>query len=177
MRPSYPTPILLTMPPEIRLEIYKHLLYLPPDASPLPSDQCPSNNEDNFAQVPPSTSFGYVGNFYTLAGGNNLLPSPPNEPETETETDTNNLNNTNNTNTNIPQTKPPQRPPPPSRPRPFLYPAILRVCAQTHAEGTEVLYEHNTFLADDYLLTALPRLRPWFPPVRATRHVGRIRRW
>jgi len=173
MRPSYPPPILLTMPPEIRLEIYKHLLYLPPDANPFPSSQCPNNSNDSSHTLfpPPSTSFGYVGNYYTLASGNNLPPSPPNELETETETDVNNPN------TNTAQPKPLQQPPPPSRPRPFLYPAILRVCAQTHAEGTEVLYEHNAFLADDYLLTALPRLRPWFPPVRATRHVGRIRRW
>ncbi|KAK2074087.1 hypothetical protein P8C59_008321 [Phyllachora maydis] len=46
-----------------------------------------------------------------------------------------------------------------------IHPAILSACAQTHDEAAPVLYGANTFAAHPALLTALPRLRPWHPPV------------
>jgi len=45
-----------------------------------------------------------------------------------------------------------------------------------YVEAAPVLYG-NMFFADEVLLTALPRLRPWYPPVTVGDVAGRVKRW
>ncbi|OTA61214.1 hypothetical protein K449DRAFT_434973 [Hypoxylon sp. EC38] len=96
-----PTPSLLTLPVEIRLEILKHLLVLPPDAPP------PSENAYYHSPPPPALC--------------------------------------------------------------LLHPAILRCNQQLYYEGLPLLYQLNTFLAHNSLLTTLPRLRRAYDPVVSER--------
>ncbi|KAK0639034.1 hypothetical protein B0T16DRAFT_307466, partial [Cercophora newfieldiana] len=58
-----------------------------------------------------------------------------------------------------------------------LHTAILSVCRKIYIEAAPVLYASNTFFADEVLLTALPRLRPWYRPVAVGELTGRVRRW
>ncbi|OTA98312.1 hypothetical protein M426DRAFT_42093, partial [Hypoxylon sp. CI-4A] len=102
-------PSLLTLPPEIRLEILSHLLILPITAPP------PSQNAHYHNPAPP--------------------PS---------------LN--------------------------LLHPAILRTNRQLHVEALPLLYQENTFLAHNSLLTALPRLRRSYDPVLSARLAALITR-
>jgi hypothetical protein len=58
-----------------------------------------------------------------------------------------------------------------------LDPAILLVSHQINEEATPHLYSYNTFIAHYSLLTSLPRLRAWFPPVVHAQALRRIGRW
>ncbi|KAI2641755.1 hypothetical protein GGS26DRAFT_586152 [Hypomontagnella submonticulosa] len=104
------TSLFLALPLEIRLEIFAHLLIIPPDAPP------PSQ----YQKWPVHTG----------------ASTPP-----------------------------------------LLHPAILRTCQQLHAEALPLLYQHNTFLAHNALLTSLPRLRRTYDPVVSSRLSGLIRRF
>ncbi|KAF6815836.1 hypothetical protein CSOJ01_03315 [Colletotrichum sojae] len=66
---------------------------------------------------------------------------------------------------------------PTTRPADELYPAILAVSRQTHAEATPILYSKNIFLAHATLLASFPRLRLWYPPVRERSVLAQIRRF
>lgn len=128
-------PSLLSIPLEIRLEIYNHLLLLPPNVTNKPKPPIRYNYQ------PP----GYCAVLdKTLPG---LLVARVPTPEADRDAD------------------------------PILHPAILSVCAQTHAEASPLLYKHNWFRADGDLLTALPRLRSWYPPVTSPAMTSMIRKW
>ncbi|KAK1831630.1 hypothetical protein QBC39DRAFT_407745, partial [Podospora conica] len=58
---------------------------------------------------------------------------------------------------------------------PRIHPSILYTCRQTNIESTAVLYT-NIFVADPHYLTGLPKLRPWYPPLKTT-HGHKITRW
>lgn len=66
---------------------------------------------------------------------------------------------------------------PTTRPADGLYPAILAVSRQTHAEAAPILYSKNIFLAHATLLASFPRLRLWYPPVRERSVLAWIRRF
>ncbi|KAK3359932.1 hypothetical protein B0T25DRAFT_564895 [Lasiosphaeria hispida] len=70
-----------------------------------------------------------------------------------------------------------QVPEPTPRPGAKLHPAILSVCNQTYTEAVHTLYRLNRFVADCALLTAVPRLRSWYPPVPPSPLTTQIRRW
>ncbi|KAK5657281.1 hypothetical protein OQA88_3343 [Cercophora sp. LCS_1] len=114
--PSPPKgPTLLTLPLELRFQIYTHLLVLP--TTP--------------------TAFDYTTALYSLYSS--PTTSSLHHPSASRRDDD----------------TPPR-----------IYPAVLRVCRQTHAEAIPVLYRLNTFLADDMLLSAVPRLRPYYGVIK-----------
>ncbi|KAI0381728.1 hypothetical protein F5Y04DRAFT_58836 [Hypomontagnella monticulosa] len=106
--------LFLTLPVEIRLEIFAHLLIIPASAPP------PSQYQQHFPV--------------------HRLSSSSSTPS-------------------------------------LLHPAILRTCKQLHAEALPLLYQRNTFLAHNALLTTLPRLRRIYPPVVSARLAGLITRF
>lgn len=58
-----------------------------------------------------------------------------------------------------------------------LHPAILAVCHMFYIEGVTFLYRHNIFVAHDALLTSMPRIRRWFPPINSPRCLTSITRF
>jgi hypothetical protein len=58
-----------------------------------------------------------------------------------------------------------------------IYPHILRVNRQIHAEALPILYGENTFIAHPTLLCGLPQLRRWLDPVTAPALIARIRKY
>lgn len=84
-----------------------------------------------------------------------LVPKPPPPP--------------NNNNNNPP--KPPSKPP-----YHRIHPQILLTSLQTYTESLPILYTQNIFHADPHLLTSLPRLRPWYPPLTTPPPIP-ITRW
>lgn len=64
-----------------------------------------------------------------------------------------------------------------SNPDSQVFASLLRANRQINSEATDLLYGHNTFLAHPTLLTSFPRLRSWYPPVKESSVVPRIRRF
>lgn len=87
---------------------------------------------------------------------------------------------------NNPRGPRPQAPPPPpnnNNPKPpskpphhRIHPQILLTSLQTYTESLPILYTQNIFHADPHLLTSLPRLRPWYPPLTTPPPIP-ITRW
>jgi hypothetical protein len=61
--------------------------------------------------------------------------------------------------------------------KPHIYPAILCVCRKIYAEGKQILYGSNTFLAHANLLTGLPRLRTYYATISNSDLISLIRRY
>jgi hypothetical protein len=73
----------------------------------------------------------------------------------------------------------PKSDPPSIRKRsgPSIHPQILYVCKQAHNEASAILYRENTFMANESLLTSMPRLRGWYGPLTANRYIKMITRY
>lgn len=72
--------------------------------------------------------------------------------------------------------------PPPSLTDPLsttasVHPSILQSCRQVHKEAKEVFYGSNVFMAHSKLLSGLPRLRPYYPPITTGSLISLVRRW
>ncbi|KAK4452470.1 hypothetical protein QBC34DRAFT_435789 [Podospora aff. communis PSN243] len=142
-----PPPTLLLLPPELRLQIYTHLLTLPPPLPSLPPSNIPASRllcfEFLLRSLPYPTS-----------------PHPPlPEPRRPSCCSANKTPDNNDDNDGK------------------LHINILSVCRKIYTEAAPVLYGYNAFFADEVLLTALPRLRPWFAPVTVGGVGGRVKRW
>lgn len=68
---------------------------------------------------------------------------------------------------------PPQYP----QPKTTICPLILAVCKQIHQEASAILYGENVFIANESLLTDMPRLRKWFKPIHYARCIALISRY
>ncbi|KAK0614293.1 hypothetical protein B0T14DRAFT_570245 [Immersiella caudata] len=134
-------PPLLLLPAELRLQIYTHLLLLPPI---LPASLPPSN-------IPASRLLCFEFLLRSLPYPTSVYPPLP-EPGRPCS---------------LPEGK---------KKEGKLHLNILYVCRKIYTEAVGVFYGRNIFFADEILLTALPRLRPWFAPVMGEGG-GRVRRW
>tara|TARA_R110002060_G_scaffold16451_2_gene22878 strand:- start:3673 stop:4287 length:615 start_codon:yes stop_codon:yes gene_type:complete len=60
---------------------------------------------------------------------------------------------------------------------PPLYPQILSVCRQVHAEAKRIFYGCNTFLAHPNLLGEMPRLRLYYDTIHSRSLISLIQRF
>ncbi len=172
-RETHPSPVLLTIPVEIRMEIYRLLLLLPPHShNPKPSRYDYKNY--SYRALDLQQKKNTIPASFLLSSRSPPSPSTSCSPSL-TDSDSNSDPESEPTQTQVLVQLQSQGQK--QKKEQLLHPAILSVCSQTHAEASDILYRANSFLADSALLCNLPRLREWYPPVTGVGLGKRIRRW
>lgn len=138
----------LSLPPEIRLEIYALLLVLPPYSKydlPPCYHHHHHHHSSSHTSSPPSTST-------SISTSTSQQQQQQHDHRHYAETDRQRLHLT-------------------------VHASLLLTCRLIHAEATPILYSLNTFVAHPSLLASFPRLRPWCSPVREAPALALVRRF